>query len=502
MRTSLSQGSARGGHRVRLSCTSRRASRCRWTSCGRPTQATLPRHFGDPRERGRHERLWREWACWDEPPACPAPGPDSHAAAGAATVHAGTSWRPSRQGTDAHFARVFPPLRTRTGADALAAGEHFTESRRAQRAVERSSAGRRCGGVRRSRHGPRARGRGARWRRSCGARGSRPRRCALLEEAFEDPDARAVQASVPTASTRTTSSRGAGFQPAPSDGSEDRPPAAPQPLPEPRNTLQPAARGTLPVDPAGPRGAGPAAQRSWLGLPPPAPPPVRGAPRLAAGHLPAPYAGSCCSWRRLRPPAAQAHGAAGSDEPRDPGEHSPWGWPWTPRAGALPPVGAHSRRELNQNLGALPMVGRQPLRHLRQPREHGADGRGRGRRHGRRGLRVLHRGRGPGLPRPAQRPDPGPHERGVRVRILIHHVVSWATRATCCAELVRCPPLRCARRRTPPIRPWRGSGSARTCATTARSWWTGGWPHGLTEHDPPLVQQAEDIRRAASGVTS
>lgn len=125
-----------------------------------------------------------------------------------------------------HFARGFPSAQNQDWArDALAAGEHFfTESRCAQRAVVERSSGQVIGAAGFTGPAmdhelevegslvPQHRGQGL------ATEGLR----ALLEEAFEDPDVRAVQASVPTGEhpAHHVLAR-CGFQPLPSDGSED-----------------------------------------------------------------------------------------------------------------------------------------------------------------------------------------------------------------------------------------------------------------------------------------
>ena len=125
-----------------------------------------------------------------------------------------------------HFAQGFPSAQNQDWArDALAAGEHFfTESRCAQRAVVERSSGQVVGAAGFAGPAmdhelevegslvPQLRGQGL---------ASEALR-ALLQEAFEDPDVRAVQASVPTGEhpAHHVLAR-CGFQPVPSDGSED-----------------------------------------------------------------------------------------------------------------------------------------------------------------------------------------------------------------------------------------------------------------------------------------
>ena len=95
------------------------------------------------------------------------------------------------------------------------------------------------------------------------------------------------------------------------------------------------------------------------------------------------------------------------------------------------------------------------------------------------------------------------HERGVRVRILIDHVgslgypgtPSWSRSSTAavCRGAACCPSARGA-----------GSGSARTCATTARSWWwTAGWPtRARRTSSTARTTSGRTSGRAGSGVTS
>lgn len=125
-----------------------------------------------------------------------------------------------------HFAQGFPSAQNQDWArDALAAGEHFfTESRCAQRAVVERSSGQVVGAA--GFAGPamdhelEVEGSLVPQLRCQGLASEALR--ALLEEAFEDPDVRAVQASVPTGEhpAHHVLAR-CGFQPVPSDGSED-----------------------------------------------------------------------------------------------------------------------------------------------------------------------------------------------------------------------------------------------------------------------------------------